>query len=69
MRTREDLIVLIAKAIRANITYIEEAKARACASTILSWFKGEKLRIIDGKKPDPSPNVVRLTDKRRYGQR
>jgi hypothetical protein len=51
IRTREDLLRLIAEAIRLQITYLPKQEAVAVADTVLRAFKAAGLSIRRGRSP------------------
>ncbi len=52
VRTRDDLIKLIADAIRLQLTYLSNENAMAVADTILRTFKMAGLSIRSRRKPE-----------------
>ncbi len=45
VRTREDLVELIAESVRLNLRYLSSKEAQAVADTVLRSFKAAGLRI------------------------
>lgn len=50
IRTREDLLRLIAQAVRLQMTYLSQKEALAAADTVLRSFKAAGLSIRRGKE-------------------
>ena len=45
IRTRDDLLLLIADAVRLQLTYLERGQAMAVADTVLRSFKMARLSV------------------------
>jgi hypothetical protein len=51
--TREDLLLLIARALRRNFTFASDHQAKAAADTVLRDFKAAGLRIFRRRSSHP----------------